>query len=261
MQSSPSAVPACPRSAIVTGASGGIGSAIATALAHEGFGLTLAGRDVPRLEALSAALSAHGPGVQVVAGDVRDPTHLRTLVERHAATWSGLDMLVNNAGMSGGSLPIAEIDADIVDDLYAVILRSTIRLTREAIPLLLRSARSRSATNVVNVASNAGLRGEGTRASYSAMKAGVVAFTEALHQEYSTSGVRATAVCPGLTDTPMAARYRTRIDPANMLQPSDIAEGVRMLTRVSRACIVPQLTFLGPEEWIDVPPELRSVPS
>ena len=129
-------------------------------------------------------------------------------------------------------------------------------LTAKCLRLLNEAVTLRGSAQIVNTASNAAKRGEATLSSYSATKAAVVGFTEALHDELATSGIRATAVCPGLVDTPMADAYRDAIAASTMIAPRDVAEVVRMTTRLSAACIVPEVVLLRPTEWLQ-PEEVR----
>ncbi|MET0896323.1 MAG: SDR family oxidoreductase [Mycobacterium sp.] len=236
------------RSGIVTGASSGIGKAVARALSEEGFGLTLVGRDAGRLAEVAADL----PDAQVLAGSLADETFLDRIIARHEETFGSLDILVNNAGVAG-QRAVADITSDFLDEQFAVNLRAPILLTVKAMPLLKKTVGRRGTAQVINTASNAGKRGEASLSSYSATKFGVVGFTEALHDEMSTSGIRATAICPGLVDTPMADPFRGDIPAAGLIAPSDVAEVVRMTTRLSSACIVPEVVLIRPTEWLQTP--------
>jgi short-subunit dehydrogenase len=241
------------RSAIVTGASGGIGSAIAAMLHEEGFGVTLVGRDPAKLDAVGSALSdLAGPPVHTLSGSLADEAFLDRIVDEHTARHGSLDLLVNNAGVSGNRA-VGEITADFLDQQLAVNIRAVILLTSKALSLLKAAVQQHKSAQVVNIASNAGKRGEATLASYSATKFAVVGFTESLHDELSTSGIKATAICPGLVNTPMADDYRDTVRPEEMIAPGDIAEVIRMTTRVSRSCVVPEIVLLRPIEWLQPP--------
>ncbi|ORA53058.1 short-chain dehydrogenase [Mycolicibacterium chubuense] len=245
------------RSALVTGASGGIGVAIAAALREEGFAVTMVGRDPAKLEAAAASVvAAKGPAVRTLAGSVAEEAFLDEVVALHTAEHASLDLLVNNAGIAGNRL-VGDITADFLDAQLAVNIRAVVLLTAKCQPLLKEAVRQRGRAQIVNTASNAGKRGEATLSSYSATKAAVVGFTEALHDELSTSGIKATAICPGLVDTPMADTYRDAIAASTMITPRDVAEVVRMTTRLSAACIVPEVVLLRPTEWLQ-PEEVRS---
>ncbi|AQA02286.1 short-chain dehydrogenase [Mycobacterium sp. MS1601] len=236
------------RSALVTGASSGIGFAVARVLSEEKFGLTLVGRDGARLAAAADGLA----DVQTLSGSLADEAFLDHIVARHQEMFGALDVLVNNAGIAGHRA-VADITADFLDEQLAVNLRAPILLTAKAMPMLRKAVGLRGSAQVINTASNAGKRGESTLGAYSASKFGVVGFTEALHDELSTSGIRATAICPGVVDTPMADPYRDDIPAHTMIAPTDVAEVVRMTTRLSPACIVPEVVLLRPTEWLQTP--------
>lgn len=241
------------RSAIVTGASGGIGSAIAAMLHEEGFALTLVGRDPGKLSAVAAAISAvPGQPVAYLAGSLAEEGFLDTIVEDHAGRHGSVDLLVNNAGVAGNRA-VGDITAEFLDEQLAVNVRAVILLTSKCLPLLKEAVRQHKSAQVVNIASNAGKRGEATLSSYSATKFAVVGFTESLHDELSTAGIKATAICPGLVDTRMADDYRDTVRSDEMIAPGDIAEVIRMTTRVSRSCVVPEVVLLRPIEWLQPP--------
>jgi short-subunit dehydrogenase len=240
-----------PRTAIVTGASGGIGSAIAAMLHEEGFAVTLVGRDPDKLATVASSLQG-GPPVHTVSGSLAEETFLDQIVIEHTASYGSLDLLVNNAGVAGNR-EVGEITADFLDEQFAVNIRAVILLTSKSLPLLKAAVQERKSAQIVNIASNAGKRGEATLASYSATKFGVVGFTESLHDELSTSGIKATAICPGLVNTQMADDYRDTVGADEMIAPSDIAEAIRMTIRVSRSCVVPEIVLLRPIEWRQPP--------
>ena len=246
-----------PRSAIVTGASGGIGLAVTSALREEGFAVTMVARNPEKLTATAESVRAQpGPEVRTMAGSVADEGFLDTIAEEHRRAFGSLDLLVNNAGIAGNSA-VGDITAELLDAQLAVNVRAVVLLTNKCLPLLKEAVRIRGSAQVVNTASNAGKRGEATLSTYSATKFAVVGFTEALHDELSTSGIKATALCPGLVDTAMADAYRDQIDASTMISPRDVAEVVRMTTRLSTACIVPEVVLLRPTEWLQ-PDEVRA---
>jgi short-subunit dehydrogenase len=240
-----------PRTAIVTGASGGIGSAIAAMLHEEGFAVTLVGRDPGKLATVASSLQS-GPPVHTVSGSLTEETFLDQIVIEHTARYGSLDLLVNNAGVAGNR-EVGEITADFLDEQFAVNIRAVILLTSKSLPLLKAAVQERKSAQIVNIASNAGKRGEARLASYSATKFGVVGFTESLHDELSISGIKATAICPGLVNTQMADDYRDTVGADEMIAASDIAEAIRMTIRVSRSCVVPEIVLLRPIEWRQPP--------
>ena len=215
-------------SALVTGGSSGIGLAIARMLAEEGYELTLAARKLERLDAARAEL-----GADVVQGDVTREDDCARIVAGHAERFGGLDVLVNSAGV-GIAGTLGDLSTKHWDLQLSVNLRGTFLVTREALPLL-RASRG----YVVNLASIAGTLPTPGLAAYGAAKAAVIAMTRSLVREEAGAGVRATALCPGFVDTPMAAW--TGIPAERMIQPEDCAELVRALLRLSPAARVPVL--------------------
>ncbi len=213
-------------SALVTGGSSGIGLAIARMLRDEGYGLTLAARTVERLEAAAAEL-----GAASVAVDVRDEDACAGLVAAHLDRHGGLDVLVNCAGV-GIAGRIGDMSTKQFDLQQTVNLRGAFLVTREALPAL-RDVRG----YVVNLASIAGTMPTPGLASYGAAKAALIALTRSLDREEASTGVRATAICPGFVDTPMAEW--TGIPGQEMIQPEDCAEVVRALLRLSEHARVP----------------------
>jgi NAD(P)-dependent dehydrogenase (short-subunit alcohol dehydrogenase family) len=233
------------RAAIVTGASSGIGLAIAEVLGEEGYGLTVASRRADKLEAAVDGLRAKGYAVEGVAGALGDEAAVKAVVAAHRERYGRLDVLVNNAGVGIGA-PVAEIDTKKLDVQLGVNLRSIILFYRETVDLLRTAAREHRSALVVNTASLAGKRGEAWLSVYSATKGAVVTFTQAMHKELSNEGIKSTALCPGFVDTPMTDFVKGSIPAQDMITPRDIAEAVRMLLKVSPACIVPEIQFLRP---------------
>jgi NAD(P)-dependent dehydrogenase (short-subunit alcohol dehydrogenase family) len=218
------------RSALVTGGSSGIGLAIARMLREEGFELTLGSRTAEKVEAAAAELGAHH-----VVADVGSEADCERLVAAHAERFGGLDVLVNSAGV-GVSGRVEELSTKHLDLQLGVNLRGVFLVTRAAVPLL-RSSRGL----VVNIASLAGTIAAPGLAAYGAAKAGVISLTRSLNAELEAEGVRATAICPGFVDTPMAAW--TGKTSEEMIQPQDCAEVVRALLRLSPAARIPQVVI------------------
>jgi NAD(P)-dependent dehydrogenase (short-subunit alcohol dehydrogenase family) len=235
------------RAAIVTGASSGIGLAIAEVLGEDGFGLTVAARRPDKLEAAAEGLKARGYEVEVVPASLSDEDGVKAVVDAHRRRYGRLDVLVNNAGVGIGA-PVAEIDTKKLDLQLDVNLRSIILFYRECADLLRAAGAEHRRALVVNMASIAGKRGQPWLSVYSATKAAVVGFTEAMHKELSNDGIKSTALCPGFVDTAMTEFIRGQVPPEEMMTPQDIAETVRLLLRVSPACIIPEVQFIRPGE-------------
>jgi len=233
------------RAALITGGSSGIGLAIARMLGEEGYGVTLSSRRAEKLDAAAAELREAGIEVEAVPANVVDEDEIVSLVAAHRVRWGRLDVLVNNAGIGIGQ-PMDAIQTKHLDLQIAVNLRSYVIATREALPLLREAGAKHGKALIVNTASVAGKAGQGWISVYSATKFGVVGFSEATQREVGSAGVQVTALCPGFVDTPMTEWVRDHVKPEEMIQPSDIAEAVRMLLRTSRNCHVPEIVLLRP---------------
>ncbi|HET6507459.1 MAG TPA: SDR family oxidoreductase [Baekduia sp.] len=235
------------RAAIVTGASSGIGLAVADMLGEEGFGLTVAARRPEKLERAAAGLRDKGYEVELVAGALGDEDGVKAVVDAHRARFGRLDVLVNNAGVGIGA-SVADIETKRLDMQLGVNLRSIILFYRETVDLLRAAAAETGTAQVVNTASIAAKRGQAWLSVYSATKGAVVNFTEAMHKELSPEGIKSTALCPGWVDTPMTEFVKESVPAEEMITPQDIAEAVRLLLKVSPACIIPEIQFIRPGE-------------
>jgi NAD(P)-dependent dehydrogenase (short-subunit alcohol dehydrogenase family) len=237
------------RAAIVTGASSGIGLAIARMLGEEGFGLTLAARRPDKLEAAASELREAGVELEVVPADVSDEEAIRSVVERHRDRFGRLDVLVNNAGVGLGA-PIEDYPTKRIDLQLDVNLRSMILFYRECLDMLKAAGAEHRNALVVNTASIAGKRGEGWLSIYSATKFGVVGFTQAMNRELNNDGIKSCAICPGFVDTAMTDFIKEHVKPEEMIRPEDISEAVRYLLGLSPYCVIPELVFQRPGEGI-----------
>jgi NAD(P)-dependent dehydrogenase (short-subunit alcohol dehydrogenase family) len=233
------------RAAIVTGASSGIGLAIARVLGEEGYALTIAGRRVEKLAAAARELRDAGLEVCEVAGSVAEEDVVREVVDTHRRRYGRLDVLVNNAGVGIGA-PVGETLTKRLDLQLAVDLRSVILFHREAVELLRAAGAEHRNALVVNVASVSGKAGEAWLSVYSAAKHGVVGFTEAMNKELGAEGIKSCALCPAFVDTDMSEFIKGQIDAAEMITPADVAAAVRYLLHTSPACVVPEIIFQRP---------------
>jgi NAD(P)-dependent dehydrogenase (short-subunit alcohol dehydrogenase family) len=232
------------RAAIVTGASSGIGFAIARMLLDEGWAVTVAGRRPDKLQAAVSQLDG-GDRVASMAGNMADEATVQGLVAAHRERFGRLDLLVNNAGVGIGA-PVAEIETKKLDMQLDVNLRSIVLFYRESVALLRDAAAEHHNAIVVNTASISGKSGEAWLSVYSATKHAVVGFTEAMNKELGGEGIKSCALCPAFVDTPMTDFVKGSVPAEDMIRPEDIAEGVRMLLRVSPACVIPEIIFQRP---------------
>ena len=233
------------RAAIVTGASSGIGFAIARMLGEEGYALTVAARRPDKLEAAAGELAAAGCELNVVPGDLGAEEAVQRVVGSHRERFGRLDVLVNNAGVGIGEA-VDALTTKRVDIQLNTNLRSLILFYRESADMLKAAGAEHRRALVVNTSSIAGKSGQAWVSVYSATKAAVIGFTQAMHKELSEFGVKSTALCPGFVDTPMTDFVKASIDPDHMIQTSDIAETVRLLLKLSPGCIVPEVQFIRP---------------
>ena len=232
------------RAAIVTGASSGIGLAIARMLREEGWSVTVSGRRPDKLEAAAADLGG-GDELLALPANTADEEAIKGLVAAHRDRFGRLDLLVNNAGVGIGA-PVAEIVTKRLDMQLDVNLRAIVLFYRECMAMLRAAAAEHHNAIVVNTASISGKSGEAWLSVYSATKHGVVGFTEAMNKELSGEGIKSCALCPAFVDTPMTDFVKGMVNAEEMIRPEDIAEGVRMLLRLSPFCVVPEIIFQRP---------------
>ncbi len=233
------------RAAIVTGASSGIGYAIARVLGQEGYSLTLAARRPEKLQTAADELAKEGYDLQAVPANVSDEADIKRVVASHRERYGRLDVLVNNAGVGIGALA-GEIETKRLDMQLDVNLRSIILFYRECVAMLKSAASEHRSALVVNTSSISGKHGEAWLSVYSATKHGVVGWTEAMNKELGSDGIKSTALCPAFVDTPMTDFVKGQVKAEDMIRPEDIAEAVRYLLKVSPACVVPEMMFVRP---------------
>jgi NAD(P)-dependent dehydrogenase (short-subunit alcohol dehydrogenase family) len=233
------------RAAIVTGASRGIGLAIASALAQDGYAVTLTARRAEPLAGAAAALAEQGFEVQHVAANLADEDGIRAIVAAHRERFGRLDVLVNNGGVGVGAAA-GEHQTKLIDMQLDVNLRAVVLMYREALELLRAAGAEHRLAQVVNVASIAGKQPAAWLSVYSAAKAGVIAYTHAMNRELGTDGIRSVALCPGWVDTDMTDFLKHEVPPEQMIRPADVASAVRFVLRLSPAAVVPEIVFERP---------------
>lgn len=196
--------------ALVTGASRGIGRAIAIAYAKAGADVAILARNAELLDGVAAEISALGRRAVVATADVLDAEATRSAVSGAIAELGGLEILVNNAGGNSFSIPVAQMRMSGWDKTMRLNLDSIMYITQESLPGLAESKNG----SIINVSSVAGLRGAPTMAHYGAAKAALLSLTQTLAIETAWMGVRVNALVPGWIDT----------DLTDFLRASDEAE-------------------------------------
>jgi len=215
--------------ALVTGASSGIGVAIAQALHAQGAQVVLSGRREAELNAVAAAL---GDRTRVAVADLADPAAPAALVEGIEATEGRLDILVNNAGFTRDRLALRMEDADW-NAVLEVDLNAPFRLARAA----LRGMMKRRSGRIISIASIVGVMGNAGQSNYAAAKAGLIGMSKSLAQEVAPRSVTVNVVAPGFIETPMTDKLSDaqkagllgRIPLGKMGGPADVAAAVAYL--------------------------------
>jgi short-subunit dehydrogenase len=237
------------RAAIVTGASRGIGRALAEMLGAEGYALTLTARKPDGLAKTAQELGEQGLDVQHVPANMADEEGLHTVVEAHRERYGRLDVLVNNAGVGIGG-QAHEHQTKFIDMQLDVNLRAIIILYRECLEMLKAAGAEHRKATVVNLASIAGKSPQPWLSVYAATKAAVIAYTVAMNKELSGDGIRSVALCPGFVDTDMTDFVKGQVPAEEMIRPEDIAAGVRFVLGLSPACVIPEIVFERPGETV-----------
>ena len=233
------------RAAIVTGASSGIGLAIARMLGRRGYGITLAARRPEKLEEAAQGLAGEGFDVQHVAGNLGDEEAIQRVVAAHRDRYGRLDVLVNNAGVGIGSA-VADIQTKHLDLQMNTNFRSIVLFHRECVGMLREAAAEHRNALIVNTSSISGKYGQAWLSVYSATKHAVVGWTQAMYKELAQEGIKSTALCPAFVDTPMTDFVKGQVEADAMIRPEDIAIAVGALLDMSPACIVPEIQFVRP---------------
>ena len=234
------------RAALVTGASGGIGGAIARALHSQGATVTLSGTRAEALKQLKASL---GDRAHVVAARMDDPADIERLAkEAEAAMGARLDILVNNAGITRDNISMRMKDEEW-ENVLQVNLTGTFRLTRAA----MRGMMKRRFGRVINITSIVGVTGNPGQANYAAAKAGLIGMSKSLAQELASRGITVNCLAPGFIATPMTDVLNDdqkkailgRVPADRLGTPEEIAAGVVYLASDEAAYVTGQTLHIN----------------
>lgn len=223
------------RTALVTGATGGIGDAIARALHGQGATVAISGRQVDKLEALAGEL---GSRVHVCPCDLADKEQVAKLVDGAIACLGRVDILVNNAGLTKDNLFMVMKDEQW-DDVIAVNLTSTFMLMRAAARTMMRAKTGYG--RIINISSISGIIGNPGQGNYAASKAGIIGMTKSLAREVASRGITANCIAPGFIKTPMT-------DALNEKQTASIRDAIPAQTFGDPRDIAAAAVYLASEE-------------
>ena len=208
------------KTAVITGASRGIGLAIAHALAAEGCNLVLTGRKLGPLQKVGKELARCGIRVLAKACDVRDPASVKALASSIRKQFSRVDILVNNAGIAHRSLPVAKLPYSAWKDVIDTNLTGTFLVTREILPLMRRGGA------IVNNLSIAATQVFANSSAYNASKHGALGLTNTLREEVRGEGIRVIALLPGATDTEIWKTLWPDAPRKQMMSPETVARAL-----------------------------------
>lgn len=231
--------------ALVTGASGGIGAAIAKALHGAGATVALSGT---RRDALDAVAAELGSRVSVVPCNLSDNAAVARLVDEAAAAMGGIEILVNNAGLTRDGLAMRMKDEDW-DTVIAVNLGASFKLSRAALKPMMKQRWGR----IIGITSVVGVTGNPGQANYAASKAGLIGMSKALAQEVGSRGITVNTVAPGFIETAMTDALgedrrkllAARIPAQRLGTPADVAAGVVFLASDEAAYITGQTLHIN----------------
>ena len=214
--------------AVITGGTRGIGNAIAKKYAENGANLAIiATKDNEKAHAAIEELKKNGTDVKLYLCDIKNADQVTSVSEEILADFGGVDIVVNNAGITRDNLLPGMSIADI-DDVIDINLKGTMYVTRSFI----RNFIKRKGGNVINISSVVGLMGNKGQANYAASKAGIVGFTKTVAKEYGRKNIRCNAIAPGYIATEMTAQLseaqtdelKKQLPLARLGMPEDIAE-------------------------------------
>jgi len=188
------------KTALVTGASQGIGRAVALRLARDGIRVALAARNEENLKEVAQEIAAAGGSAEVFALDVASEESIKTTAKAVLALFGKLDILVNNAGITRDNLLLRMKRADW-DEVLQTNLTGTFLLTQAVMGSMIRARYGR----IINISSVVGRMGQAGQANYAASKAGLIGFTKSLAREIASRSVTANVVAPGFIESPMTA--------------------------------------------------------
>lgn len=238
------------KKSVITGASGGIGSAIAQCFIEAGCCVTIHGR---REEPLQAMASHYGDKVHIVTSDLSSDGAAGQLIKQSSDHWGGLDIVVSNAGLTRDKLLVRLKDEEWMEVLN-VNLTAAMRLTRASLPMMMKQRWGR----VILMSSIVGSMGNAGQSAYAAAKAGMGGFIRSVAQEVGSRGITINAIAPGFIDTPMTAslpieikeKYKQSIPMGHFGETKDIATSALYLASREARYVTGQILHVNGGLWM-----------
>jgi 3-oxoacyl-[acyl-carrier protein] reductase len=235
------------QSAIVTGASQGLGRAIALRLGENGAHVACVARTPEKLAETVGAITAAGGSAQAITCDVKDRSSVEAVVDQVSDRWERVDILVNNAGITRDTLLLRMSDEEW-DDVIETNLRGTFLFTRAVSRLMMRARYGR----IINMASVSGIMGNPGQTNYSASKAGLIGLTRSLSRELASRKVTINAIAPGFIASEMTEalgdavlqEVEKRVPARRLGKPEEVADAVLYLSSVSASYITGQVLVI-----------------
>ena len=219
--------------ALLTGATKGIGKAIAIKLAENSYNLFIVGRNAQQLSQTKVELETYGINCHFLEADLSKPEIPETVITECIKVYSRLDLVINNAGLANAML-VAETPMDLWDNIFAVNARAPFFICKAAVPYLKNSPKP----IIINIGSVVDFKGYANQAVYASSKHALAGFTKVLAKEVQKDGIRVHLISPGGVNTEMVREMRPDIDTEKLIQPEEIADLVEfIITRKGRGTI------------------------
>jgi 3-oxoacyl-[acyl-carrier protein] reductase len=226
------------KTALVTGASRGIGKSISAALAESGARVILSARDTRRLETVRKEINDKGGNAVAIPADLSEEADIVSLFEEIKKRYEKLDIAVHNAGV-GYFEDLADFPMDKFDEIFRVNMRGTFLCCKHAMKLMIPARTG----YIINVSSMQGIKGYPKQSAYAATKHGIMGMTKSLSAEAQKHNIRVSVILPGAVDTELITDARPELDRSLLIHPEDISKAVLFLLSLSGRAMVDMLVI------------------
>jgi len=206
------------KTAIITGAAGGIGEALSKKMAQYGMNLVITGRNAEKLHAFAEELRAMNVKVQECVGDLADLSFVDAILETARSAFASVDVIINNAGLSH-NCTVEEMTPELFDSIMQVNVRAPYFMCQRAIPDLKKS----DCATIINICSVVAHKGYPKQSVYASSKHALLGLSKSMANELFRDNIRVHVISPGSVFTPMIAMVRPDLSPEGMILPEDIA--------------------------------------